>query len=175
MVTVVGSIDNAWKRDKSTFVHHLIFTSDSILMFDLFDKKDVKKEIRSFLMSDPMTLIPGPTQSYAMMVESKKAYREIIDQAIYSGNRIEKEIDSEIARQPPEYKKVDYSGISEITLKQGKHLHLPKLIIISTEGKIEYNLMHNNYEKKAYIDEQTFNRYKDLMTEVLGEKATIEG
>ena len=144
-------------------------------MFDLFDKKDVKKEIRSFLMSDPMTLIPGPTQSYAMMVESKKAYREIIDQAIYSGNRIEKEIDSEIARQPPEYKKVDYSGISEITLKQGKHLHLPKLIIISTEGKIEYNLMHNNYEKKAYIDEQTFNRYKDLMTEVLGEKATIEG
>ena len=175
MVTVVGSIDNAWKRDKSTFVHHLIFTSDSILIFDLFDKKDVKKEIRSFLMSDPMTLIPGPTQSYAMMVESKKAYREIIGQAIYSGNRIEKEIDSEIARQPPEYKKVDYSGISEITLKQGKHLHLPKLIIISTEGKIEYNLMHNNYEKKAYIDEQTFNRYKDLMTEVLGEKATIEG
>jgi hypothetical protein len=35
--------------------------------------------------------------------------------------------------------------------------------------------MHNNYEKKAYIDEQTFNRYKDLITEVLGEKATIEG
>ena len=175
MVTVVGSIDNAWKRDKSTFVHHLIFTSDSILIFDLFNKKDVKKEIRQFLMSDPMTLIPGPTQSYAMMVESKKAYREIIGQAIYSGNRIEKEIDSEIARQPPEYKEIDYSGISEITLKQGKHLHLPKLIIISTEGKIEYNLMHNNYEKKAYIDEQTFNRYKDLMTEVLGEKATIEG
>ena len=110
-----------------------------------------------------------------MMVESKKAYREIIDQAIYSGNRIEKDIDTEIARKPPEYKEVDYSGISEIILKQGKHLHLPKLIIISTEGKIEYNLMHNSYEKKEYLDDETFNRYKDLVTEVLGEKATIEG
>ena len=174
MVTVLGSIDNAWKRDKVTYVHHLVYTADSILIFDLFDKKDLKREVRQFLMSDPLTLLPGPTQNYAMMVETKKAYREIIDQAIYDGNKIEKDIESEISRQPPEFREVDYAGISEITLRQGKHLHMPKLFISSKEGKIEYNLMHNNYEKKPYLDDETFNRYKELVTNALGEKVKVE-
>lgn len=174
MVTVIGSIDNAWKRDKSTFVHHIIFTDGSILIFDLFNKMELKKEVRQFLMSDPMTFIPGPTQSYVIAVETKKAQKEIVEQAIYTGNRIEKEIDSEISRQPPEYKEVQYDRISEIILKQGKHLHAPKLFITSSDGKLEYNLMHNTYERRPYLDDETFNRYKELITRVLGEKATIK-
>ena len=174
MVSVLGSIDNAWKRDKITFVHHLVFTEDSILIFDLFDKKDLRKEMRQYLMSDPLTMLPGPTQNYAYMADSKQVYKEIIDQAIYNGKKIEDDIDSEISRQPPEFREVDYAGITEITLRQGKHLHLPKLIILSKEGKMEYNLMHNNYEKTAKLDDETFNSYKELIKKALGEKANIE-
>ncbi|MGC8505217.1 MAG: hypothetical protein ACP5NK_00695 [Thermoplasmata archaeon] len=42
MVEIIGSIDNAWKRGKTTNVHHLIFTSDSILSFDVLSKKTNK-------------------------------------------------------------------------------------------------------------------------------------
>lgn len=72
MVTIVGSIDNAWKRGHTTNIHHLIFTGDSILIFNVMNKKYVRKETRDYLLSDPLTLAPNTAvESYATYKDSK--------------------------------------------------------------------------------------------------------
>ena len=83
-------------------------------------------------------------------------------------------IDAEIAKIPPEYQRIDYAEIKYISLKQGKLLGLPLLEVSSSQGNLEYKLMHNNYEKLAHLDEETFRKYSDLLTKVLGERAKVK-
>ena len=175
MVEIIGSIDNAWKRGKVTNVHHLIFTSDSILAFDVLSKKEMRTETRNYLMSDPLTLAPvTAVQSYGVMRDSKSIHMQIIGDAISAGNEIERNIDAEIAKEPPGFQRIDNDKIESIKLRQGEHLGLPSLTIITDDGKIEYKLMHNNYEKLARLDDDTFNKYSELLTRAFADKAIIE-
>ena len=48
------------------------------------------------------------------------------------------------------------------------------MTIITDDGKIEYKLMHNNYEKLARLDDDTFNKYSELLTRAFADKAIIE-
>lgn len=175
MTQIIGSIDNAWKRGKITNIHHLIFTSDSILAFDILNKKEIGAEIRNYLMSDPLTLTPiSAVQDYGIMRDSKGIHEEIISEAINAGIHIEKNIDREIKKQPPEFVKIDYDKIESINLRQGEYLRLPSLTIFVAGDKIEYKLVHNNYEKLAHLDKDTFNKYSELITKVFADKAVIK-
>lgn len=174
MATIEGSIDNAWKRGKTTNIHHLVFMTDSLLIFDILNKKEIRKEVYQYLRSDPLTRIDlPPVDNYAFYRDSKVIHYQIINMAIEAGSQIDKNIDQEIAKVPPEYQRIDYAEIKEVSLRQGKHLGLPSLVISSAHGDAEYKLMHNNYEKLARLDDETFRRYSDLLTKVLGEKANI--
>ncbi len=176
MPSVIGSIDNAWKRGKTTYIHHLIFTEDSLLIFDIFHKKELRKEITQYLMSDPLTLAPfAGAQSYALYRDSKQINQHIISEAIDAGIQIEKNLDSEISREPPEFQRIGYAEIKSVTLGQGKHLELPFLTIQTDGENIKYHLMHNNYEKLAHLDDETFKKYADTLKNALGEKVEIKG
>ena len=109
-----------------------------------------------------------------MMRDSKSIHMEIIGDAISAGNEIERNIDAEIAKEPPGFQRIDYDKIESIKLRQGEHLGLPSLTIITDDGKIEYKLMHNNYEKLARLDDDTFNKYSELLTRAFADKAIIE-
>ena len=175
MTTIEGSIDNAWKRGKTTNIHHLIFLPDSLLIFDVLNKREIRKEIFQYLISDPLTFAPvSAFQDVAFYRDNKQIHEQIINMAIEAGNQIEKNIDEEIAKIPPEYQRIDYAEIKYISLKQGKLLGLPMLEISASQGDTEYKLMHNNYEKMARLDDETFRRYSDLLTKVLGSRAKIE-
>ena len=175
MTTIEGSIDNAWKRGKTTNIHHLIFLPDSLLIFDVLNKREIRKEVFQYLRSDPLTFAPvSAVQDVAFYRDNKQIHEQIINMAIEAGNQIEKNIDEEIAKIPPEYQRIDYAEIKYISLKQGKLLGLPMLEISASQGDTEYKLMHNNYEKMARLDDETFRRYSDLLTKVLGSRAKIE-
>lgn len=175
MTTIEGSIDNAWKRSKITNIHHLIFLPDSLLIFDVLNKREIRKEVFQYLRSDPLTLAPiSAVQDAAFYRDNKQIHEQIINMAIDAGNQIEKNIDAEIAKIPPEYQRIDYAEIKYISLKQGKLLGLPLLEVSSSQGNLEYKLMHNNYEKLAHLDEETFRKYSDLLTKVLGERAKVK-
>ncbi len=175
MTTVEGSIDNAWKHDKTTNIHHLVFTADSLLIFDVLNKREIRKEVYQYLRSDPLTLVPVPAaESYGLYRDSKTIHKQIIDMAIEAGNQIEKSIEAEIAKVPPGFQRIDYAEVKVITLRQGKHLGLPSLTISAANGDTEYKLMHNNYEKLAHLDEETFEKYSVLLTRVMGGRAKIE-
>ncbi len=175
MITIEGSIDNAWKRGKITNIHHLIFLPDSLLIFDVLNKREIRKEVFQYLRSDPLTFAPvSAVQDVAFYRDNKQIHEQIINMAIEAGNQIEKNIDEEIAKIPPEYQRIDYAEIKYISLKQGKLLGLPMLEISASNGDTEYKLMHNNYEKLARLDDETFQRYSDLLTKTLGARAKIE-
>ena len=175
MTTIEGSIDNAWKRGKTTNIHHLIFLPDSLLIFDVLNKREIRKEVFQYLRSDPLTFAPvSAVQDVAFYRDNKQIHEQIINMAIEAGNQIEKNIDEEIAKIPPEYQRIDYAEIKYISLKQGKLLGLPMLEISASQGDTEYKLMHNNYEKMARLDDETFRRYSDLLTKVLGSRAKVE-
>ena len=175
MTTIEGSIDNAWKRGKTTNIHHLIFLPDSLLIFDVLNKREIRKEVFQYLRSDPLTFAPvSAVQDVAFYRDNKQIHEQIINMAIEAGNQIEKNIDEEIAKIPPEYQRIDYAEIKYISLKQGKLLGLPMLEISASNGDTEYKLMHNNYEKLARLDDETFQRYSDLLTKTLGARAKIE-
>ena len=175
MITIEGSIDNAWKRGKITNIHHLIFLPDSLLIFDVLNKREIRKEVFQYLRSDPLTFAPvSAVQDVAFYRDNKQIHEQIINMAIEAGIQIEKNIDEEIAKIPPEYQRIDYAEIKYISLKQGKLLGLPMLQISASHGDTEYKLMHNNYEKLARLDDETFQRYSDLLTKTLGARAKIE-
>ncbi|MCW6169314.1 MAG: hypothetical protein LVQ96_04340 [Thermoplasmatales archaeon] len=171
MVTILGSIDNAWKRGHTTNIHHLIFTEDSILIFDVMNKKYIRKETRDYLLSDPLTLVPNTAvESYGTYKDSKIIHKEIIDQAISDGLQIEKNIEGEITKNPPDFQQINYVDIKSITLSQGKFLELPSLDISTNSDNLKYKLMHNNYEKLAHLDEETFNKYTDTLKKAIGDR-----
>jgi hypothetical protein len=175
MTTIEGSIDNAWKRGKTTNIHHLIFLPDSLLIFDVLNKREIRKDVIQYLRSDPLTLAPiSAVQDVAFYRDSKQIHEQIINMAIEAGNQIEKNIDAEIAKVPPEFQRIDYAEIKYISLKQGKLMGLPLLEISASQGDTEYKLMHNNYEKLARLDDETFQRYSDLLTKTLGARAKVE-
>jgi hypothetical protein len=175
MTTIEGSIDNAWKRGKTTNIHHLIFLPDSLLIFDVLNKREIRKDVIQYLRSDPLTLAPiSAVQDVAFYRDSKQIHEQIINMAIEAGNQIEKNIDAEIAKVPPEFQRIDYAEIRYISLKQGKLMGLPLLEISASQGDTEYKLMHNNYEKMARLDDETFQRYFDLLTKTLGARAKVE-
>ncbi|EQB72776.1 MAG: hypothetical protein AMDU1_APLC00003G0003 [Thermoplasmatales archaeon A-plasma] len=175
MTTIEGSIDNAWKRGKTTNIHHLIFLPDSLLIFDVLNKREIRKDVIQYLRSDPLTLAPiSAVQDVAFYRDSKQIHEQIINMAIEAGNQIEKNIDAEIAKVPPEFQRIDYAEIRYISLKQGKLMGLPLLEISASQGDTEYKLMHNNYEKMARLDDETFQRYSDLLTKTLGARAKVE-
>jgi hypothetical protein len=175
MTTIKGSIDNAWKRGKTTNIHHLIFLPDSLLIFDVLNKREIRKDVIQYLRSDPLTLAPiSAVQDVAFYRDSKQIHEQIINMAIEAGNQIEKNIDAEIAKVPPEFQRIDYAEIRYISLKQGKLMGLPLLEISASQGDTEYKLMHNNYEKMARLDDETFQRYFDLLTKTLGARAKVE-
>ena len=175
MTTIEGSIDNAWKRGKTTNIHHLIFLPDSLLIFDVLNKREIRKDVIQYLRSDPLTLAPiSAVQDVAFYRDSKQIHEQIINMAIEAGNQIEKNIDAEIAKVPPEFQRIDYAEIRYISLKQGKLMGLPLLEISASQGDTEYKLMHNNYEKMARLDDETFRRYSDLLTKVLGSRAKVK-
>lgn len=176
MTTVEGSIDNAWKHGKTTNIHQLVFMADSLLIFDVLDKREIRKEVYQYLRSDPLTLAPVPAvENYGLYRDSKQIHKQIIDMAIEAGNQIEKNIDAEISKVPPDFKRIEYAEVKSMILRQGKHLGLPSLTISAANGDTEYKLMHNNYEKLARLDEETFRKYADLLTKVMGERTKIEG
>jgi hypothetical protein len=175
MTTIEGSIDNAWKRGKTTNIHHLIFLPDSLLIFDVLNKREIRKDVIQYLRSDPLTLAPiSAVQDVAFYRDSKQIHEQIINMAIEAGNQIEKNIDAEIAKVPPEFQRIDYAEIKYISLRQGKLMGLPLLEISASQGDTEYKLMHNNYEKMARLDDETFRRYSDLLTKVLGSRAKVK-
>ena len=175
MTTIEGSIDNAWKRGKTTNIHHLIFLPDSLLIFDVLNKREIRKDVIQYLRSDPLTLAPiSAVQDVAFYRDSKQIHEQIVNMAIEAGNQIEKNIDAEIAKVPPEFQRIDYAEIRYISLRQGKLMGLPLLEISVSLGDTEYKLMHNNYEKMARLDDETFRRYSDLLTKVLGSRAKVE-
>ena len=139
MTTIEGSIDNAWKRGKTTNIHHLIFLPDSLLIFDVLNKREIRKDVIQYLRSDPLTLAPiSAVQDVAFYRDSKQIHEQIINMAIEAGNLIEKNIDAEIAKVPPEFQRIDYSEIRYISLKQGKLMGLPLLEISASQGDTEY-------------------------------------
>ena len=107
-------------------------------------------------------------------MDTKIIHKEIIDQAIFDGIQIEKNIESEISKVPPEFQRIDYLDIKSVTLSQGKFLELPSLDISTSSDNIKYKLMHNNYEKLARLDEETFNKYADTLKKAIGDRAKIQ-
>ena len=102
--------------------------------------------------------------------DSKIIHKEIIDQAISEGLQIEKNIENEITKNPPDFQQINYVDIKSITLSQGKFLELPSLDISTNSDNIKYKLMHNNYEKLAHLDEETFNKYTDTLKKAIGDR-----
>jgi len=174
VTTILGSIDNAWKHGHTTNIHHLIFTEDALLIFDVLNKKNIRKEALDYLLTDPLTRTPSTAiGTYATYMDTKVLHKEIVDQAIFNGLQIEKNIESEISKVPPDFQRIDYLDIKSITLSQGKFLELPPLDISTNSDNIKYKLMHNYYEKLAHLDEETFNKYADTLKKAIAERAKI--
>ncbi|MGC8505216.1 MAG: hypothetical protein ACP5NK_00690 [Thermoplasmata archaeon] len=120
-----------------------------------------------------MAPIPA-VQDYGLMGDYKSIHLEIVNDAIIAVGQIEKNINTEITKEPPDFQRMLYDEIESIRLRQGEHLRLPSLTIITNDGKIEYKLMHNYYEILARLDSDTFNKYSELLTKMFADKAIIE-
>ena len=175
VTTIIGSIDNAWKHEHSTDIHHLIFTEKSVLIFGVLSKEYIKTEASHYLSTDPINSIPNVlTHRYALHRDSKNIDNEIVEQAIFRGTQIEKNLDSEIAKIPPAFREIDYTDITKIILSQGKFGESPSLSILTKKSKLKFRLMHNNYEGSSRIDEETFAKYADTLKKAIGDQAKIQ-
>jgi hypothetical protein len=175
VTTIIGSIDNAWKHGHTTNIHHLIFIEDALLIFDVLNKKNIRKEALNYLLTDPLTMTPSTAVgTYVTYMDTKVLHKEIVDQAIFGGIQIEKNIEGEISKVPPDFQRIDYLDLKSVTLSQGKFLELPSLDISTSSDNIKYKLMHNYYEKLAHLDEETFNKYADTLNKAIGDQAKIQ-
>ena len=179
MADIVGSIDNAYQGRIGVRVYHLIFTTTTLYKFDVMNREDLSQYYKNYIKQNPIAVFGqngmiGPLGNYEYEQVVKQSHFQAVLEAEKIGLDIEKNLDKYLSENPGNFEAVDLSGVTKVSLIQGKDLRLPKLVIVSGSGEDEYKLMHNNFEKLAKLDDETITRYRSVLEKVFEERFSSE-
>lgn len=174
MLDIVGSIDNAWRKDSHTEICHLVFMKDCLVEFKISESEELSDDIRSYLKEDPLKRETSSGFGYSMLTRDKEIQKKILEEAELKGMEMEKKMDSTDEDAPDQNMKMEYSSIENILLKNGTS-KTPSVLTVKTGGKsIDYMLMHNSYEGPEKLDAVTRSKYKAVLIKALGDKFRME-
>ncbi len=170
MVSIVGSIDNAgiWNTQ-----YHLIFTENEIFQCLVMTGKERVSDIYKAGMSNPKRMVPvaGQASNYSV---TKQEIQMIVDENIRRGKNLETNLEEKIRENPSAFQRIPYENINGAELANGSPLSLPHLLLKVGHKSLKFHLLHNNYQGRGKLDENTFNAYRETLSKALGEKLVIK-
>jgi|ACXJ01.1.fsa_nt_gi hypothetical protein len=174
MLDIVGSIDNAWRKDSQTEICHLVFMKDRMVEFKISESEELSEDIRAYLKEDPLKEESSSGLRYTLLTRDKELQKKILEEAELKGMEMEKKMDSAEENGPGQNMSIEYSNIDNILLKNGTS-KTPSVLTVKTKGEaVVYMLMHNSYEGAEKLDAVTRSKYKAVLSKALGEKFRLE-
>ncbi len=164
MVNIIGSIDNAALRFTT---YHLIFTDDAILQFPVMKNRERLSDISLARMSNPKRMIPvvGAVSDYRVTQEEMA---HILQENLERGHEIERNLESKLRENPPQYTTIPYSSIRQVELTNGNAVSLPHILFRMEGKKLKFHLVGYNFSGRGRLPDEVFSNYENTLSKAFG-------
>ncbi len=173
MQKIIGYIDNA-SSHRSYF--HLVFTTEYLYACEISNPTETRRAFMgemkanntgSALIESEFVPVVGLYHYHNTL---QRSVMDFLASNTAKGADIEANLDNYISNNPNRVRSFDYDQIESAEFKQGTDFKLPHLIIKTGEETLKFHLVHDNYHHAGKLQQDTYDRYRNTLTEALGPK-----